>query len=351
MKTVPFSKMLDQKRLLSHLIILGISAFIPLISYIIKPGSDFPEHQISFFILLFIQLELFIFIAGLIFNRPALNIQPTRRDITRTVLFRFGLFLICCFLIALIVILLFLYAEHMITGTGPSDTFYYFFHNEFKMWSKGTTLGFVFAIAFFIFIQWQSALKREQKLREENLIFQNETLKSQVNPHFLFNCMNTLSALVGEQPEMAEKFIQKLSSIYRYILENGTRDRVPLKAELDFIQDYFFLHKIRDDGKIDLEVVVNELDKYEILPVSLQILVENAIKHNKATIEEPLHISVFIEGDMIVIKNNLQRMATQLKSTEIGLKNLSDRVKLATGKDLVIEETDNFFLVKVPLLP
>jgi len=178
--------------------------------------------------------------------------------------------------------------------------------------SKGTTLGFVFAIALFIFIQWQSALKREQKLREENLIFQNETLKSQVNPHFLFNCMNTLSALVGAQPEMAEKFIQKLSSIYRYILENGTRDRVPLKAEVDFIQDYFFLHKIRDDGKINLEVVVNELDKYEILPVSLQILVENAIKHNKATIEESLHISVFIEDDMIVIKNNLQRMATQI---------------------------------------
>jgi LytS/YehU family sensor histidine kinase len=350
METFTMHRILDQKRLTSHLLILGISVFIPLISYIIKPGSDFPGHQISFFILLFIQLELFIFAAGLIFNRPALNIQPTRRDITRTVLFRFGLFLVCCFLIALIVILLFLYAEHMITGAGPSNTFYYFFHNEFKMWSKGTILGFVFAIALFIFIQWQSALKREQKLREENLIFQNETLKSQVNPHFLFNCMNTLSALVGAQPEMAEKFIQKLSSIYRYILENGTRDRVPLKAEVDFIQDYFFLHKIRDDGKINLEVVVNELDKYEILPVSLQILVENAIKHNKATIEEPLHISVFIEDDMIVIKNNLQRMATQIKSTGIGLKNLAERVRLICGRDLVIEETNDYFQVKVPLL-
>lgn len=350
METFTMHRILDQKRPISHLLILGISVFIPLISYIIKPGSDFPEHQISFFILLFIQLELFILAAGFIFNRPALNIRPTRRDITRIVLLRFGLFLVCCFLIALIVILLFMYAEHMITGKGPSNTFYYFFHNEFNMWSKGTTLGFVFAIALFIFIQWQSALKREQKLREENLIFQNETLKSQVNPHFLFNCMNTLSALVGVQPEMAEKFIQKLSSIYRYILENGTRDRVPLKEELDFIQDYFFLYKIRDGGKIDLEVVVNEFDKYEILPVSLQILVENAIKHNKATTEEPLYISVFIEGDMIVIKNNLQRIATQIKSTGIGLKNLSERVRLASGKELIILEKDNCFLVKVPLL-
>jgi len=162
--------------------------------------------------------------------------------------------------------------------------------------------------------------------------------------------MNTLSALVGAQPEMAEKFIQKLSSIYRYILENGTRDKVPLKAELDFIRDYFFLHKIRDDGKIDLEVIVNESDKYEILPVSLQILVENAIKHNRATIGEPLHISVYIEGDNIVIKNNLQRMATQIKSTGIGLKNLSERVILISGKDIVTEEINNYFIVKVPLL-
>jgi len=219
------------------------------------------------------------------------------------------------------------------------------------MWSKGTTLGFVFAIAFFIFIQWQSALKREQKLREENLIFQNETLKNQVNPHFLFNSLNTLSSLISTQPEIAENFTNRLSSIYRYILENISKDRVALEAELSFIKDYFFLHKIRDNEKIELEIKIDEPNKSEILPVSLQILVENAIKHNKATREEPLKIKIFMEGDMIIVKNNLQKMASKIKSTEVGLKNLSDRVKLASGKDLVIEETDNYFLVKVPLLP
>jgi LytS/YehU family sensor histidine kinase len=208
----------------------------------------------------------------------------------------------------------------------------------------------MFGTAVFIFIQWQDALKSVQKLREENLIFQNETLKNQVNPHFLFNSLNTLSSLIGSHPETAEEFILKLSSIYRYILENSVKDKVPLNAELEFIRDYFFLHKIRDDGKIDLKVTVQDRDKYEILPVSLQILVENAIKHNKATMEEPLRISIIIDSDMIVVKNNLQRMATQIKSTEIGLKNLSARVKLISGKDLVIEETNEHFIVKVPLL-
>ena len=348
MKKESFSKLLDQKRLQSHLMIIVVSIIIPLISLLVSPRSDFPEHQIRFFILLFVQLESFLFVAAIIFRK--LNTGATRKEFTRIILSRLFIFMLSCFIIALIVNLLIMAVIDLIMGYGSGNEISYFFHNEFSVWFKATIGGLLFGTALFIFIQWQSALKREQQLREENLIFQNETLKSQVNPHFLFNCMNTLSALVGAQPEMAEKFIQKLSSIYRYILENGTRDKVPLKAELDFIHDYFFLHKIRDDGKIDLEVIVNESDKYEILPVSLQILVENAIKHNRATIGEPLHISVYIEGDNIVIKNNLQRMATQIKSTGIGLKNLSERVILISGKDIVTEEINNYFIVKVPLL-
>jgi len=119
---------------------------------------------------------------------------------------------------------------------------------------------------------------------------------------------------------------------------------------LSFIRDYFFLHKIRDVEKIELQILVNDTDKFEILPVSLQILVENAIKHNKATREEPLRISIFIEGQQIVVKNNLQKMATQIRSTGIGLKNLAERVKLIFGRELIIEETNNYFVVKVPLL-
>ena len=122
----------------------------------------------------------------------------------------------------------------------------------------------------FVVLLWQTSLRREQKFREEKLIFQNETLKTQINPHFLFNSLNTLSALVVAQPLVAEEFIHRLSAIYRYILENSSKDRVPLNEELSFIKDYFYLHKIRDDGKILLDIRVDESDKSEILPVSLR---------------------------------------------------------------------------------
>ncbi|MGD0342897.1 MAG: hypothetical protein ABSA76_14435, partial [Bacteroidales bacterium] len=107
----------------------------------------------------------------------------TRKELTLTVLSRFVLFLIGCFIIALIVNILFLFVENLITSSGSANVLYYFFHNEFKMWFKTTSLGLILGTAIFIFIQWQAALKREQALREENLIFQNETLKNQVNPH------------------------------------------------------------------------------------------------------------------------------------------------------------------------
>jgi LytS/YehU family sensor histidine kinase len=120
---------------------------------------------------------------------------------------------------------------------------------------------------------------------------------------------------------------------------------------LAFIEDYFSLHEIRSEGKILLTIVIEDKDyNYEILPVSLQLLVENALKHNMATLEKPLKITIYIEGQYIVVRNNIQKMATQVVSTKIGLKNLNERVRLITGKEISIEETTNDYLVKVPLL-
>jgi LytS/YehU family sensor histidine kinase len=144
--------------------------------------------------------------------------------------------------------------------------------------------------------------------------------------------------------------ISRLSSIYRYILENSSKDKVPLQNELTFIKDYFFLHKIRDENKIVLEISVMDAEKYQILPVSLQILVENAINHNMATRDNPLKISIFTEADYIVVKNNLQKKAVPSKSTGIGLKNLIERIRLVTGIALIIEETNSEFIVKIPLI-
>ena len=216
---------------------------------------------------------------------------------------------------------------------------------------RGLVIGLLFSSPVFFFVPWQESMKREFELREQNLIFQNETLKNQVNPHFLFNSLNTLSSLVKSEVEIAGQFIGRLSLIYRYILDNGSKLRVTLKDEVEFIRDYFYLHQIRNEGKMNLTIELKDEDyNFEILPVSLQLLIENAIKHNMATPEKPLNISIYTEGQNIVVKNNIQKMATRAVSTKIGLKNLNERVKLITGKEIKVEETASHYLVKVPLL-
>jgi len=348
MKRLTLNDILLERKLPFHLAIFIISVIMPFILSLTSSRPLFSEYNLSLFILLVVQLELFIIIAGRIFKK----LQPgnTRKELTKTVLSRFLLFMVICFITALIINILFIIIGEFIHGNSPIDGVLSFFKFRFGLWCKSTVGGLLFGAAIFIFIQWQDALKREQQLREENLIFQNETLKNQVNPHFLFNSLNTLSSLISTQPDTADTFISRLSSIYRYILENSSKDKVPLQNELTFIKDYFFLHKIRDENKIVLEISVMDAEKYQILPVSLQILVENAINHNMATRDNPLKISIFTEADYIVVKNNLQKKAVPSKSTGIGLKNLIERIRLVTGIALIIEETNSEFIVKIPLI-
>lgn len=348
MKTPILYNVLNLRKPVSHITFLIFSFLVTVIIALTGKYDATPSFSFSVLIMLFAQLEVFIYLGTRLFADLNFDISPG--EITRIVLVRFLIFLAACLLVSMILFILLQYAGLWIKGEDLSKVVYNFIHYGIRVWFKSTITGLSVGGIIFIVLLWQTSLKREQKLREEKLIFQNETLKNQVNPHFLFNSLNTLSALVNTQPDVAEEFINRLSSIYRYILENSSKDRVPLGVELSFIRDYFYLHKIRDDGKIQLEVKVNETDNSEILPVSLQILVENAIKHNKATRESPLKISIYIENEYVIVKNNLQKMAVQLKSTKIGLKNLGQRVSLITGKVLIIEETNTDFIVKIPLL-
>ncbi len=349
MKTRDIYSLLNPNRLSTHFRFFIASLLIVVSGVLIKGDLKFGENELSTFILVFSQLEVFVIIAYKIFD--GLKIESTRRqEFTRIVLSRFMLFYIACFVSAMIIFLLFLYAKYWLSGWDLSKVINDFLFTEFRGWFRSTIIGLSFGAVIFVFFQWQDALKREQKLNEENLIFQNETLKNQVNPHFLFNSLNTLSSLIGTQTEIAENFINRLSSIYRYILENISKDRVPLKSELKFITDYFSLHKIRDADKIQLDMNIKNACTYQILPVSLQSLIENSIKHNMATREKPLKISICIEEQYIIVKNNLQELATHLKSTKTGLKNLGERIRLITGKELIIEKSPEEFIVKVPLI-
>jgi len=201
----------------------------------------------------------------------------------------------------------------------------------------------------FFFMLWQEAMKSAFKAREQMLIYQSETLKNQVNPHFLFNSLNTLSSLIPTDPEKAELFTQKLSVIYRYILENRDAETVSLDQEIGFVRDYYFLQKIRDEEKINLTIDICD-PNCRVLPISLQLLVENAFKHNVATNEKPLQVSIIQKDGFIEVRNNLQPKNQLSPSSGLGLKNLAERVKIHTGKTLEIEKGDKEFVVRMPVV-
>ena len=348
MKKLTLFDFFDQRKAVSHLAILLFSGIATFIIAFMGKYPEIKTFSFSLFFMLFVQLEVFIYLGSKLFAKVNFDKKPG--EITRIVLVRFLIFIAGCLLASMILFILIQYVELLVKGEDVSKVVYNFIHIDFRGWFRSTISGLSCGAIIFIVLLWQTSLRREQKLREENLIFQNETLKNQINPHFLFNSLNTLSSLIITNPDVAERFIVRLSSIYRYILENSQKDKIPLQSELDFINEYYSLHKVRDEEKIMLTINSPDAGKYEILPVSLQILIENSIKHNKATRESPLNIAIFMENDYVIVKNNLQRMAVQLKSTKIGLKNLSERVKLITGKKIIIEETDKDFIVKIPLL-
>jgi sensor histidine kinase YesM len=348
MKMSKWYELLNQRKPLSHIVFLGFSLVV---TFILQLSGNFEKELaklIAGFLMLFIQLEIFIYFGNLIFSKVKFDRRPG--EITRAVLLRLIIFLVICLFASMVLFILLLGSLKLLSHEELKGLFAQFLNTEFRPWFKSTLMGLSLGAIIFIILLWQESLRREQKLREQNLIFQNETLKNQVNPHFLFNSLNTISSLIQTQPEEAERFINDLSSIYRYIIENGQKDKVPLSLELEFVSDYYKLHRTRDEEKILLSIDVRDAGKYQILPVSLQTLLENAIKHNIATRQQQLRISIYLEGNYIIVSNNLQRKATQLRSTATGLKNLSERLRLISGREMIIEEDETTFTVKLPLL-
>lgn len=193
---------------------------------------------------------------------------------------------------------------------------------------------------------------RAERLEKENVQAQFAALKSQVNPHFLFNSLSILSSLVYADAELSEKFIDQLSRAYRYILEQKDNERVLLKTELEFIQAYRFLLNIRFENKFDVLINVPEADqsRFSIAPLTLQLLVENAVKHNRMSAKEPLKVHILLDGDCLVVQNNLQPRPQSESSTGVGLQNIITRYALLTDRPVWVGESEGSFVVKIPLL-
>lgn len=201
---------------------------------------------------------------------------------------------------------------------------------------------------------WKNSTKKEvveQKLIAKSANAQFESLKNQLDPHFLFNSLNVLDSLIEENPVQAQRFTNSMSKIYRYVLEQKDKELVSVEEEIDFAKTYCELLKTRFEDAVTFDFNISEEDKKGfVVPLSLQLLLENSIKHNFATSSKPLNIKIFTEKGNLIIENNLQTRELPNTSTNVGLANIVSRYNLLTERNVFVEKSEAFFRVKLPIL-
>ena len=210
----------------------------------------------------------------------------------------------------------------------------------------------LYAYIYTLIYQRQSILLENEQLKSENLTTRYDMLVSQINPHFFFNSLNSLSTLVRENDtKKALTYIDQLSYTFRYVLQNSQNMEVPLKEELAFVEAYSYQFKIRYADKIFFDINISDdyLD-YMLPSLSLQPLIDNAVKHNAITSRHPMHISIYVEDGMLIVSNPKSPLVEPAQGTGIGLSNLNSRWELIAGKSIEIVDTKDSFMVKLPLL-
>ena len=356
------------KRKNNWLIKLGLSFFVLIViytltflinpsslSWIASPSQSIPlfslELSLSFLFSLGI-IEGSIFIAKILEPRIPWATSPIKRFIIQTFM-----------IIILVMILIYLQGVfyHNIYGDTRLSEAEMLIGWQFVIVSIITAL-FVSAIhtGYSLLKNWKDSVTESKDLKISTLEFKEiamnaelESLKAQLNPHFMFNNFSVLSELINEDTATATKFLDNLSRVYRYMIQNIKKNIIPLKEEISFVKAYFYLLEIRHGNNIKLNIELTDTAlRLNIPPITLQLLVENAIKHNIATSEQPLLINIVsIEDKYLRVTNNLQRITTPYPSTGIGLKNIENRYRILTKNELLsVRELDNSFSVILPLL-
>ena len=192
-------------------------------------------------------------------------------------------------------------------------------------------------------------IKIVDQLDKERVDAELNSLKGELDPHFIFNSLTTLSHLISLDSDKAQMFTNKLAQVYKYLLINKDHELISLNEEIKFINDYLYLLRIRYDNKIDVNFNIGDTEKIMIIPCSLQVLIENAIKHNQFTEASPLQLQISLNAEFLKIENNIKEKDV-VNSTKIGLTNLSNRYRLLYNKDIAVEKMDNRFIVKLPLI-
>jgi len=234
-------------------------------------------------------------------------------------------------------------------------TWTYFIQNESKfVYIYTLFITLLVVLVFYVIYFYRAVAKKsitEHKTIAKTEIAKYESLKSQLDPHFLFNSLNVLTSLIEENPEQAERFTAKLSKVYRYVLEQKEKTLVPLQEEIDFAKVYMELLNMRFEDSLTFDIIdkISNPD-YKIVPLSLQLLLENAVKHNVISDENPLKITIIEKDGFLTIENNLNKKKSLRKGTGIGLQNILDRYALLTERQIIIEKSDSSFTVVLPLL-
>jgi sensor histidine kinase YesM len=259
---------------------------------------------------------------------------------------------IVSFLVSIIVIfLLRIFEDVLVEGLSFSA----FLNNEeMSNYLVAIIVTFFVTLAFHAFYFYKAYT--ENKVKEQKVIAgtasaQFESLKNQIDPHFLFNSLNVLSSLIEENPENAQKFTTSLSKIYRYVLEQKDKELVSVEEELAFAKTYMNLLKMRFENSITFDLPSDYINpEAKVVPLSLQLLLENTIKHNVVSEQRPLHIKIYIENNYLIVANNLQKKEILQDRKGVGLQNIVNRYGLISERKVLVEETQIEFKVKIPIL-
>lgn len=201
------------------------------------------------------------------------------------------------------------------------------------------------------FKNWRESTIQQEELKRAHLALQYQSLKEQVKPHFLFNSLSSLVTLINTDQKKATQFVHKLSDVYRYVLDQRENELVPVGDEVKFLEDYIYLQKIRFGNSLQVHIKLDLDQNRSMIPLSLQMMVENAIKHNEASTGHPLVIDIYTaESGDVVISNNLQKRKVTEESPGMGIDNLKKRIKFFTQRHLIIEEGADTFKVTIPTI-
>ena len=253
------------------------------------------------------------------------------------------------------IVLMINYVVFVVINNNNSDTFFkgnfFWAHLFYIVLSLGVST-FLHAKGFMQ--NWKVAMTKEntkQEIVAKTETAKFESLKNQLDPHFLFNSLNVLTSLIGENPNQAERFTTKLSKVYRYVLEQRNKDLVPIEEELKFAKTYMELLGMRFEDAVKFNIPdIISTNELKIVPLSLQLLLENAVKHNVVSTSKPLTINIYEEDNYLIIENNINPKEALGKSTKIGLQNIADRYGLITQRGVKIKNNNKKFKVSLPLL-